>query len=77
MGLSIQEAISKVKDKWMEIEGVEGVGEGKENDKDCILVLVRCKTAEIEKAIPTTFEGFPVKVIESGVIQAQKEKKKR
>ncbi len=72
MELSIEEVISEISDQWMEINGVEGIGQGKVNDKDCILVFVRAKTPEIEKAIPGEFKGFTVQVRESGVIHAQK-----
>jgi len=72
MELSIVEVVSEISDQWMEINGVEGIGQGKVNDKDCILVFVRAKTPEIEKAIPPQFKGFTVQVRESGVIHANK-----
>jgi len=72
MELSIEEVVSEISDQWMEINGVEGIGQGKVNDKDCILVLVREKTPEIEKAIPAQFKGFTVQVRESGDIRANK-----
>lgn len=70
--LSIEEVISEIEDKWMDIDGVEGVGQGKEDDKDCILVLVSLKTPEIERTVPQKYKSFPVKIVESGVISAQK-----
>jgi len=69
MELSIEEVIS-------EVSGVEGIGQGKVDDKDCILVLISVKTPEIEKVIPPEFKGFTVKVIESGVICAEKPQQK-
>ena len=72
MELSIEEVVSEISDQWMEINGVEGIGQGKVNDKDCILVFVRAKTPEIEKAIPPQFKGFTVQVRESGAIHADK-----
>lgn len=72
MELSIEEVISEISDQWMEINGVEGIGQGKVDDKDCILVFVRAKTPEIKKAIPPEFEGFNVQVRETGVIHAEK-----
>lgn len=72
MRLSIEEAVSEISDQWMEINGVEGIGQGKVDDKDCILVFVRAKTPEIEKAIPPEFKGFTVQVRETGVIRASK-----
>ncbi len=72
MRLSIEEVVSEISHQWMEISGVEGIGQGKVDDKDCILVFVRAKTPEIEKAIPPEFKGFAVQVRESGVIRANK-----
>jgi len=72
MRLSIEEVVSEISDQWMETSGVEGIGQGKVDDKDCILVFVRAKTPEIEKAIPPEFKGFTVQVRESGVIRAHK-----
>jgi len=71
MKLTIEEVISEIRDQWMGLSGVEGIGQGKIDDKDCILVFVRRKTAEIEKAIPAKFKGFPVRVRESGVIHPE------
>jgi len=67
MGLSVEEVISEIKDRWMEIDGVNGVMPG----EDCILVHVKMKTPEIQKIIPSEFKGFPVKFIEGGEIEIQ------
>jgi len=72
MKLSIEEVISEIRDQWMDINGVEGIGQGKVDDKDSILVFVNTKTPEIEKAIPPEFKGFTVRVEESGTIRPQK-----
>lgn len=71
MGLRIEEVISEIRDQWMDIDGVEGIGQGKTDDKDCILVFVSVKTPEIRKTIPLEFKGFTVRVIESGVISTE------
>jgi hypothetical protein len=72
MELSIEEVVSEIRDQWMDINGVEGIGQGKVDDKDCILVFVSTKTQDIEKTIPSKFQNFPVKVMESGVIHIEK-----
>ena len=72
MGLSVEEAISEIRDQWMDIDGVEGIGQGKVDEQDAVLVFVRAKTPEIEKTIPPEYKGFTVKIIESGVIYAGK-----
>ena len=74
MDLKIEEVIAEIMDEWMNINGVEGIGQGKIDDKDCILVFISMKTPEIEKSIPSEFKGFPVKLIESGTIYAEKRK---
>ena len=74
MGLSIEEVISEIQDQWMDIDGVEGIGQGKANDKDCIVVFVSLKTLEIEKSIPSKFKEYAVKIIESGALYAEEQK---
>jgi len=74
MGLSIEEVISEIQDQWMDIDGVEGIGQGKTNDKDCIVVFVSLKTSEIEKSIPSKIKEFAVKIIESGALYAEEQK---
>jgi len=54
----------------MATPGVTGVAIGALDDgTPCILVLVLEKTPEIEKSIPKTIEGHPVKIFESGEIK--------
>ena len=70
MQARIQSAIDEAS-RWMEFEGVEGVGEGKRHSKDCILVLVSVDPAELSGIIPHTFKGFPVIIEDVGIISAQ------
>ena len=72
MRLSSEEVMLEIRDQWIDINGVQGIGQGKVDDKDCILVFVRTKRPEIEKAIPPEFKGLTVRVRESGVIYADK-----
>lgn len=69
---SIEQALADAA-QWMAIEGVVGIGQGKADKKDCILVFVGVKTPEIEKAIPLQHRGYPVRIEEVGIIQAEKE----
>lgn len=66
---SIEQVVTEAA-QWMNIEGVAGIGQGKAGRKDCIVVLVRVKTPELEKAIPREYEGYPVRIEEVGVIRA-------
>ena len=71
MDVNIDEIISEIQDRWLDIEGVDGVWPGKQNDKDCIEVHVRIRTPNIEKKIPAKYKGFPVNIIEGGPINIQ------
>ncbi|HWO58400.1 MAG TPA: hypothetical protein VNN55_12660 [bacterium] len=54
----------------MAIPGVTGVALGKlEDGTPCIQVLVEEETEELKKRIPTTLEGHPVRIVESGLIK--------
>jgi hypothetical protein len=68
---NIEKVISEITDQWMAIEGVNGIAEGKDEDKECVLVFVSKKTQKINETIPLTLKGFPVKVMEIGDIDAQ------
>jgi len=56
------------------IEGVVGVYVGLLDDgkTPCLKVMVVAKSAEIEKAVPKTIEGFPVIVEVTGEIRPLK-----
>ena len=69
----IEEAVSEVTDQWMAIDGINGIGQGRIGDKDCIEVLVTTKTRKIEDTIPSEFKGFPVRVREVGDISIQEQ----
>ena len=53
------------------ISGVVGVYVGALDDgkTPCLKVMVAAKTAELERAIPTTLEGFPVIIEVTGEIK--------
>ncbi len=57
----------------MAIPGVTGVAIGELEDKTpCILVLVVEETSELDRKIPKTLEGHPVRLLVSGVIWPMK-----
>lgn len=70
--MNIEEAMSEIRDQWMDIKGVVGISQGKIDEQDCIIVGVNIKTPEIEENIPQKYKGFTVKVEEWGYIFAQK-----
>ena len=67
MGLKLREAINGASE-WIEYDGVEGVGQGEKDGKDCIIVLASCPLSELSGIIPKTFRGFPVVIEETGII---------
>jgi len=68
--VSIQEILQEI-GHWMDIKGVEGIGEGMVNNKDCIMVFISAENEEIRKAIPSEYKGYPVKIEVSGIISAE------
>ncbi|RMF56370.1 MAG: hypothetical protein D6743_20370 [Calditrichaeota bacterium] len=68
--LSITEVQKKHEQDLMALDGVVGVGIGEDNGEAVILVMVEKKTAELEKRIPKTLEGYRVVLYESGQIRA-------
>lgn len=68
---NIEEVLPEITDRWMALDGVSGVAQGKIGNKDCIEVLVSAKTQQIRENIPQEFKGFPVRVREVGDIAAQ------
>ena len=70
MNSEILNAVDKAT-RWMQYDGVEGVAQGKKDDKACITVLVSRPPTEFATKIPATFEGFPVVFEEVGLLSAQ------
>ena len=56
---------------WLDIDGVEGIGQGIKDGEDCIVVGCSCPPADLEKQIPATFMGYPVSFENWGIISAQ------
>ena len=70
MKSKIQEAIDKASE-WTKFDGVEGVGQGKKDGKDCIIVLVSCPPDKLSGIIPNSFKGFSIIIKEIGIISTQ------
>jgi hypothetical protein len=73
--LNINQVHKKYTDSLMKINGVTGVGIGKDKNKDCLVVFVKSLTSDIKKKIPKNLEGFKVKLEETGEIRAFPKKK--
>ena len=67
---SIQQAQEEHTDHLMSLPGVIGTAIGESDGKPCIKVFVTEKTAEIEKGVPDSLEGYPVVIEETGEFKA-------
>ena len=67
---TIEEVLKENTDKWMSIPGVVGTAIGKFKDKPCIKIFVIKKTPELVEKIPSTQEGFPLVIQQTGEIKA-------
>ncbi len=67
---NIQNVLKKHTDELMAVPGVVGVAEGKSRGKPCIKVFVVVKNAELLGQMPSTIDGYPIEVEESGEFRA-------
>jgi hypothetical protein len=70
-GPSIDAVVKRHTDRLMALPGVVGTGVGEcQKRTPCVKVFVVKKTPELLSRVPTTLEGFPVVVEETGEIRA-------
>ena len=67
---TIEDTLERHTAELMSVPGVVGTAEGLCGDEPCIRVFVVERTAEIDRLIPETIEGYKVVVEESGEIRA-------
>jgi hypothetical protein len=67
---TIQEVLKDHTPELMSIPGVVGTALGEHQGELCIKVLVIEKTPELTEKIPSTLEGFPVIIQQTGEIRA-------
>ena len=66
----IEKVLEEHTNELMSIKGVIGTAEGLCNSKPCIKVYVIKKTPQLTQRIPTTLEGYPVVIEETGEFRA-------
>ena len=66
MAANFKKILEEAQQEWIDLKGVQAVGEGKKNGKPCIDVYVSETSAEIERTIPTVYKSVPVNIRESG-----------
>jgi len=57
-------------DAWMAIPGVEGTAIGLFGDKSCIKIFSSRKAEDLQAMIPSTVDGYPVIIEETGTFRA-------
>lgn len=57
-------------DEWMAIPGVEGTAIGLSEGKPCIKIFTSLKPQQLRDKIPSTVEGYPVIIEETGEFRA-------
>ena len=69
--MTIGQVLARHTDRLLAIPWVAGVARGELHGKPAIQVLVVKATPELRRRLPTTLDGYPVQVVESGTIEAQ------
>ena len=67
---TIEEVQEDHTDEWMAIPGVEGTAIGLFEGKPCIKILTFSKPQQLRANIPSTIEGYPVIIEETGEFRA-------
>lgn len=68
----IDAAVDAASTEFMKINGVQGVGQGKnKKDEDCIVVFTGADSASLTNKIPDSYQGFEVIVQNIGELRAQ------
>jgi len=67
---TIEQVQEEHTDDWMAIPGVEGTAIGLFEGKPCIKIFTSSKSQQLRANIPSTIEGYPVVIEETGTFQA-------
>ena len=67
----ITTVLARHTDSLMSIPGVVGVGEGAQDGRPTVYVMVERRTAELDAALPDSIDGYAVEVRETGLIEPQ------
>lgn len=68
---TIESVLKRHTDSLMSLPGVVGTAQSECAGKPCIKVLVAKKTPELLKRIPSSLEGYPLEIQETGEIKAR------
>ena len=67
---TIEQVQQEHTDEWMAIPGVEGTAIGLYEGKPCIKIFTSSKPQQLQNKIPSTIEGYPVIIEETGEFRA-------
>ncbi|HUU17998.1 MAG TPA: hypothetical protein VMW72_12670 [Sedimentisphaerales bacterium] len=67
---TIEQVQEEHTDAWMAIPGVEGIAIGLYEGKPCIRIFTSRKPQQLRDKIPSTVEGYPVIIEETGAFRA-------
>jgi hypothetical protein len=67
---TIEQVQEEHTDEWMAIPGVEGTAIGLYEGKPCIKIFTSLKPQQVRDKIPSTVEGYPVIIEETGEFRA-------
>ena len=67
---TIEQVLKERTDEWMAIPGVEGTAIGLFEGKPCIKIFTSSKPQQLRANIPSTIEGYPVIIEETGEFRA-------
>ena len=67
---TIKQVLQDNTDQWMAIPGVEGTAIGLFKGKPCIRIFTSLKPEQLKDKIPSTVEGYPVIIEETGSFHA-------
>ena len=71
---TIEQVQQEHTDEWLAIPGVEGTAIGLSDGKPCIMVFSSIKADKLRAKIPSTVDGYPVVITETGTFRALEEK---
>ncbi|MBW8038387.1 MAG: hypothetical protein FVQ85_00110 [Planctomycetes bacterium] len=69
-GKTIEEVLTEHTPEWMATPGVVGTGIGMFEGSPCIRILSSVKPEQLPAKIPSTLEGYPVIIEETGEFRA-------
>jgi hypothetical protein len=67
---TIEQVQEEHTEEWMAIDGVEGIAIGLYKNKPCIKIFSSKKADNLRGQIPSTVEGYPVIIEETGTFRA-------